>query len=76
MSDEADKGNDTAELFLDVALKNQKAAPRLPKLTGRCLNCREQVDPWSHFCDVDCGADWEKRQSRATVNRPVIDDEA
>lgn len=75
MSDEADKGNDTAELFLDVALRNQKVSPRLPKLTGRCLNCDDQVDPWSHFCDVECGQDFEKRQALRAANPPVIDDE-
>lgn len=65
MSDEADRGNDTAEFFLDLALKGRTPAPVL-KGIGMCLNCTAEVEGDARWCDKDCRADWERAQVQRT----------
>lgn len=60
MADEADRGNEAAELFLDAAMKNRKQAV-IPAGIGMCLNCGEDVEGENRWCDNDCRQDWEKR---------------
>lgn len=63
MADIIDHGNETAELFNDVALRHRE--PEGPKATGYCLNCGQELLPWSgqpqRWCDAECRDDWEKR---------------
>lgn len=68
MADEADRGNDTAELHLQVALYNHRAAR--PRPTGICPNCLEVPPPGNTYCDGFCQEDHEKRQ-RAHSQRPI-----
>lgn len=63
MSDEADRGNDAAEFFLGLALKEQSAkVPGIPKGIGMCFNCDAEVQGDARWCDTDCRADWERAQ--------------
>lgn len=61
MPDEADRGNDTAELFLKAALQNVKR-PMAACGAGFCINCGEDLGGDERWCDKDCMADWEARQ--------------
>jgi len=58
MADVCDMANDQVEQCLQLSLRAR--APEL-RFTGRCHNCEEKV-PRGHFCDVECRADWEKRE--------------
>lgn len=35
-----------------------------PQPTGCCHNCGEAVEPGALFCDLDCRADWQKRDEQ------------
>ena len=35
---------------------------------GRCRNCEEKTDDSRAFCDADCAADFESRQSASKRN--------
>lgn len=59
MADEADRGNDTAELFLQAALLNRKG-PTLPHGIGICFNCAAAVEGDARWCDAECRQDWEQ----------------
>ena len=63
MSDEADKGNDTAEVFLAAALQNRKPVLKMHGI-GMCLNCGAGVSGENRWCDKDCMKDWEDAQRR------------
>jgi len=63
MSDEADRGNDTAEFFLDVAKRNKKPQAD-PHGIGMCLNCGAGVDGNRRWCDKDCADEWELHARR------------
>jgi hypothetical protein len=61
---EDDQAALVAELFRAAALA---AVPKpLPKrmYTGRCANCDAGVDEPALWCDVDCWADFERRERR------------
>lgn len=58
--DEVDRANDTAQMFLDIALRQRK--PPAPEPTGYCLNCDEPLDGGRRWCDQDCCLDWERRE--------------
>lgn len=60
MSDIIDLGNETAEFFNDLALRERK--PTGPAPTGWCLNCEEILSEGERWCDAECRDDWEKRQ--------------
>ena len=64
MADEIDKANELADLHLQAALAAAKATGN-EKLhyCGRCWNCDEPLEE-GKFCDIDCHADFEVRQSR------------
>lgn len=57
MPNEADYGNEAAELFLQDSLTHVPT-DALP-LTGFCHNCDEPVA--AHFCDRECHRDYEYR---------------
>ena len=58
MSDMGDSGNDTADLFLHVAIQRKRTEG--PKAEGYCLNCFEPiVDDFRRWCDAECRDDWE-----------------
>jgi hypothetical protein len=61
MPDEIDRGNDTAELFLDLSLSTKKPAGPAP--TGCCLNCDEPLALGERWCDVYCRDDWVRRNN-------------
>lgn len=63
MSDIADQGNDAAELFLEVARKNQRPPTEFHGV-GFCLNCGTAVDGEARWCDVECRGDWERANAR------------
>ena len=66
MADIADDGADRAEFFLKLAKEKQEAEAKrlvLPAI-GRCYNCDEPLHGDSRWCDTDCKADWEYRESR------------
>jgi hypothetical protein len=68
MSDPIDEGSDTAQLFLDVAIRNASVvAPRLP-FTGGCHYCGDPVERPALFCNNECSDDYDylkKRQAQA-----------
>lgn len=59
MANEADYGNEAAEIFnqdaINAAAKQHKPLP----LTGACHNCEEETA--AHFCSKDCMDDYEYR---------------
>lgn len=61
MPNEADYGNEAAEIFnqdaINAAAKQHKPLP----LTGFCHNCEEETA--AHFCSKDCMDDYEYRQN-------------
>jgi hypothetical protein len=57
-----DSAAETEQLFLDLALQQQRAAGTLLKFTGHCYNCGDPVEAPSCFCEVGCQEDFEKRQ--------------
>jgi len=62
---EDDQAALVAGLFLAAALA---AVPKpQPKrvYTGRCANCDAAVDDPALWCDVDCQADFDRRERRA-----------
>lgn len=63
MSDEADKGNNTAELFLSIALKNA-AGKKLDtgNKSGLCWYCDEPTGSERRFCNRECAQEWEREQ--------------
>lgn len=66
MADEADRGNDTAELFLGAALKNVPP-PGIPAGFGMCLNCDAELQGDARWCDVACRDDWQRAQRPKAV---------
>lgn len=64
MSCPIDEGSETAQLFLDVAIKNIRTAPKPLAFSGGCYNCGDPVEYPALFCDHECGADYEHRQAR------------
>lgn len=60
MADIIDLGNDRAQEILDEALAKRK--PEGPPPCGACHNCFEPLPAGHRFCDLDCRADWERRQ--------------
>jgi len=63
LADEADRGNDTAELYLAAALRKVKA-PAAITGAGLCFNCGADIEGDARWCDIDCRADYEKREAR------------
>jgi len=62
--DEADKGNETAELTLQSYInKIRKRANTTLLVTGFCYNCEEEIRN-RLFCDAECRDDYEKRENR------------
>jgi len=63
MADEIDRGNEAAELFLDVALKNKK--PEGPSFNvEHCYYCLEPTAYGQRWCDSDCRDDFFKLSAR------------
>lgn len=60
MADEADRGNDAAELFLNVAIKNSGRPLQQAVGIGMCLNCGAAIEGDGRWCDTDCRDDWEQ----------------
>jgi len=60
MSDEADVGNDNAELFLAAALANRKRM--YLQACGHCYYCDETVQRGALFCSSECRDDHQKEQ--------------
>lgn len=58
MSDIIDQGNENAELFLQSALSNRRAASLAP--VGHCYYCDETVQRGVLFCSADCRDDWQR----------------
>lgn len=59
MADEADKGNEAAELFLAVALTKRQSAV-IPAGVGFCLNCSAAVEGDRRWCDDECKEDHQR----------------
>ena len=59
MSDEIDRANDTAQMFLDMGLKQRR--PSGPEATGYCLNCDAPLHI-GRWCNANCRDDWEKHE--------------
>lgn len=67
MADEADKGNDTADLTLAGYINAVRARSHLTMTpTGACYNCEEPVAPGRLFCDAACREDYDYRQRRTS----------
>lgn len=60
MADEADQGNEIAELYLQQALTHRPRETALPT-TGFCHNCGDPAEN-AAFCCVECRDDWDKRK--------------
>ena len=63
MADEADRGNDAADLFLATALA---ALPKQSAIQGIgiCLNCGAELQGDARWCDADCRDDWERHAKK------------
>jgi hypothetical protein len=57
MADEADRGNDAAELFLKIARDNVPAAVPAEGI-GICINCGVDVEGDRRWCGVECRDDY------------------
>lgn len=57
MADEADRGNETAELFLTLA-RNAVPAVTAPIGVGICINCGVDVEGEARWCDSECMSDY------------------
>lgn len=70
--DEADIGNDKAELFLAASINNVLTAkPTGPEVTaGACNNCGEPFGEGDDriYCDADCRDDHAKRHAATLRN--------
>lgn len=64
MADEADRGNDTAELLLQVALRNTQRAGTPTAGLGFCLNCQCEVEGDARWCGVECRDDYLRYGTR------------
>jgi hypothetical protein len=64
--DICDKGAQTADLLLDVALRNRQRGANLPTPgIGICLNCGADLDDATRrWCDAECRDDWLAEQKR------------
>ena len=62
-SDPSDLATQQEQMYLDAALAHRK--PVGPTACGHCLNCEAPLDYPERWCDADCCADWEQRESRA-----------
>lgn len=60
MSDIVDRGNEAADLFLDVALRNRQRDVKTPTAIGLCLNCGESTEGERRWCDAECRDEWER----------------
>lgn len=62
MPDIIDKGNETADFFLDKALQERKRIAKVatPHGVGMCLNCGAEVDGDRRWCDADCRDQWQQ----------------
>lgn len=63
MADIADKGNDAADLFLSVALRNRQPAAKVAP-SGACLHCAAPVEGDRRWCDSECRDAWEADRRR------------
>jgi hypothetical protein len=63
---EGDTGNDTADLYLRVALSKRMDAGVKP--CGSCHYCSEKVSHGGLFCDSFCRDDFEKEQAAKRRN--------
>lgn len=63
--DEADRAMQY-QMNLNAEAARKRVDP-LPPPTGRCLYCRDPVDPTHHFCDEDCRQDWDYERARARL---------
>ncbi|SOD41357.1 hypothetical protein [Nitrosovibrio sp. Nv4] len=76
MADEIDQGNETAEFFLDLALrKQQQQDVSTPKGIGMCLSCETDIDDDRRWCDAACRDDYQKAQWQAKQIARCDDDE-
>jgi hypothetical protein len=63
MADIIDKGSDTAEFFLGMALRNRQHGAIIES-TGSCLSCSEALAGGHRWCSVECRDDWQAEQKR------------
>ena len=63
VSDIIDKGNETADFFLEVAKRNVAPQPEQHGV-GMCLNCGVDVPGDARWCGVECRDDWQLAQRR------------
>ena len=67
MPDIIDEANDTAETFLNAALRNQGQKPIIaPDGIGMCLCCDAEIEPPRRWCGVECRDLWEEERERLT----------
>lgn len=75
--DVLDAGTETAQFFLDMALRKQRAQGVLLAFTGKCHNCDDEVEAPARFCGgtSGCQEDYEKRERiyNRTHKHPVVD---
>lgn len=66
MADIIDQANDTADLYLNAALRKQQHEDIVtPSGIGMCLSCGEPVEGDRRWCDKDCRDDWQVETKRA-----------
>ena len=64
MADEADRGNDTADLLLQVALRNAQRTGTPTTGIGMCLNCQVEVEGDARWCGSECRDDYLRYGTR------------
>lgn len=76
MADEIDNGNETAEFFLTLALRNQQSkVVSTPKGIGMCLSCEADLDDDRRWCNADCRDDYERAQAGDQSNKAIDEDD-
>lgn len=66
MADIIDKGNETADFFLDKALRERQRLAKVatPHGVGLCLNCSAEIAGERRWCDADCRDQWDADNRR------------
>lgn len=63
MANEADLGNEAADLFLQAAHEEHKRRQSRYYYTGLCWNCSEQLEAGAFCPGGECQEDYEKREA-------------
>ena len=72
--DEADAGNETADFFLQSALRAATKPIGPLRSPGTCGNCGEVISSGMAYCDADCRDDAMHRFTAASRNIQALEE--